>query len=79
MTKEIKDLTDVILYMKENKINPLIVDSWQESLLDIYVVLKESYKNFNNFNAGNYFIRIEHSHEGGQSPYEYRLYVLKKF
>jgi hypothetical protein len=82
-----KTIEDIIEYMKENKVNPLVIDAWDEcsTRYPIYGLMEKLYKDketreviFNNFK-----IKIEHTKGGGFGmrayPAEYRTTILLNF
>lgn len=82
-----KTIEDIIEYMKENKVNPLVIDAWDQcpTRYPIYGLMEKLYKDketreviFNNFK-----IKIEHTNGGGCGmgayPAEYRTTILVNF
>lgn len=74
-------IKEVIKYMKEKDINPLIVDAWSESKREIFNALKEKYdEGKREYKKDGYKILIEYTPSNGigmgEHPSEMKISVL---
>lgn len=82
-----KTIEDIIEYMKENKVNPLVIDAWDQcpTRYSIYGLMGKLYKDKETREVifGNFKIKIEHTNGGGCGlgayPAEYRTTILVNF
>lgn len=78
-------LEDLIEYMKENKVNPLIADAWETKNKEVYILMKNLYakREMREVIFGNFKIKIEYTQGSGygmgECPPEYRTTVLVNF
>lgn len=78
-------LEDLIEYMKEKKVNPLIVDAWEDNNKEVYNLMKKLYddKDTREVIFGNFKIKIDYTianYNGRDTePAEYRTTVLVNF
>ena len=87
MANQMKTLEDLIEYMKDNKVNPLVVDAWNEdpTRYPIYSLMKKLYddRETREVIVGNFKIKIDFTpgrNSGMASePDEYRTIVLVNF
>lgn len=82
-----KTIEDIIEYMKENKVNPLVIDAWDQcpTRYPIYGLMGKLYKDKETREVvfGNYKIIIEFTHglNSGMAmePDEYKTTILLYF